>query len=640
MRLRSFRIQGFRRIWDTTVTFGDATFLIGENNVGKSTMLRALDLYLSNKNPEEQDYSHDEKTGNKVDKIVFTAEFINIPKGAEKWRGFKGRILKKEFNGAVTSVIIYRKTFSPDSKTFVPEMMVYGKQTKEEFQECKKIEDFINAGINKDAIREIFGELDKSTNITLIKHKDGLELLDEIWEYDEASEGWDKNPGGIQGNILIKLPKFLLIPAADKSDEIEGKTGALQETMKILFKEVRDASENYTKAQEYLDKLSKELDPKDEKQEFGKMMQEINTIVGNVFPETSLHVETELNDPDTALKPTFAIEMSSNVRTTPDRQGMGSVRSSVFAMLRYRENFVEKRKQKEREKDNEQYIRTLIIGFEEPEIYLHPNAANNMRDEIYNLAVSSNSQMVCTTHSPYMIDLSKDLDKPTHPYQVLNLFRLVPDRENEELVLAKSIAFNTTKAFKELLNDEKNYVKFILKMDDYVARVFFARHIIIIEGDTEEIVFSETIKRIPEEVRKYIVSNHQLIKARGKAAIIALVKYLKTMDIQPFVVHDKDTKEGAIKFNEPIKDALGGEEHRIMLENCMEDILGYKPPASDKPFTAYKYIIDNWPEEKEWEGVQKNWKKIIETQIFYTAFELNKQSNNDNNQTQPTTQKS
>lgn len=29
--------------------------------------------------------------------------------------------------------------------------------------------------------------------------------------------------------------------------------------------------------------------------------------------------------------------------------------------------------------------RSLIIGFEEPEIYLHPSAANQMRDLIYEL---------------------------------------------------------------------------------------------------------------------------------------------------------------------------------------------------------------------------------------------------------------
>ncbi|WP_318351672.1 AAA family ATPase [Klebsiella pneumoniae] len=42
--------------------------------------------------------------------------------------------------------------------------------------------------------------------------------------------------------------------------------------------------------------------------------------------------------------------------------------------------------------------RSLIIGFEEPEIYLHPSAANQMRDIIYDL--SGLSSQIITTHSP------------------------------------------------------------------------------------------------------------------------------------------------------------------------------------------------------------------------------------------------
>ncbi len=50
--------------------------------------------------------------------------------------------------------------------------------------------------------------------------------------------------------------------------------------------------------------------------------------------------------------------------------------------------------------------RSLIIGFEEPEIYLHPSAANQMRDLIYELS-DGQSQIIATTHSPYLIDLSR-----------------------------------------------------------------------------------------------------------------------------------------------------------------------------------------------------------------------------------------
>lgn len=65
-------------------------------------------------------------------------------------------------------------------------------------------------------------------------------------------------------------------------------------------------------------------------------------------------------------------------------------------------------------KRREEETRSLIIGFEEPELYLHPNAISKIKDTIYRLAENPNNQIICTTHSPYMIDISR------RPRQILN----------------------------------------------------------------------------------------------------------------------------------------------------------------------------------------------------------------------------
>ncbi|WP_411393182.1 AAA family ATPase, partial [Vibrio parahaemolyticus] len=65
------------------------------------------------------------------------------------------------------------------------------------------------------------------------------------------------------------------------------------------------------------------------------------------------------------------------MRTPIENQGTGMIRSAVFSLLRYRKTWEEQREEK-----NE---RGLIICFEEPEIFLHPSAANQMRNTIYDL---------------------------------------------------------------------------------------------------------------------------------------------------------------------------------------------------------------------------------------------------------------
>jgi putative ATP-dependent endonuclease of OLD family len=612
MKIEYFYIKGFRRIKEAKVECGDATFLIGENNIGKSSILTALELFFSDvKTLDEEDYFKIDEPKFQADEIVFEVKLTDLPLESNSWRGFKGRIFSETTNGETLNCIYYRKTY-PRSGTAKREMRSCSKTIRDEFAKCRTLDDYISAGISEAVIAECFeGEVNKAKAITA-KDKDKLDLISEIWDVDETNSDWATNPGGIEQNILVKLPRFLLIPAENGKNEINKPGGALQNTMKELFSEVREASENYKQAQIYLDRLALELDPNDQTQEFGKMLIDINNIISGVFTGSQIHITTNLSDPGSSIKPTFDIQMSSNVKTNPERQGMGALRSTVFALLRYRERFAQ-RKIKEGV-----LIRPLIIGFEEPEMYLHPNAASLMREKLYELATSSNSKIICTTHSPYMIDLSRKIDNESYPKQVLNLLSLKMDAEHA-IPVTTVIPFNTTLAYKNLQADDKQFVKFVLKIDDSIAKVFFCKRVIVVEGDTEELLLKETVQRLPSEKMKRFLCDYQIVKARGKAVIISLVKYLKILGIEPFVIHDMDTEAGAIKFNNPILASLDNlEDRRLMVEHTIEDLLGYAEPLNEKPYNAYKFINENWG--SEWKDVNKPWKEIFENRVSPELF--------------------
>lgn len=143
-----------------------------------------------------------------------------------------------------------------------------------------------------------------------------------------------------------------------------------------------------------------------------------------------------------------------------------------------------------------------------------------------------------------------------------------------------------------------------------MPRVFLVNKVLIVEGDTEQVALSETISKMPSKIRGEILSEWYILRARGKAAIIPLIKYLKAMHIDIYVMHDKDEgTSGAVIFNEPIRQALSNDSHLFVLENCVEDVLGYSAPLSDKPYKAYCYIKENW---KQWEDVNPQWKRIVE----------------------------
>lgn len=590
MRLHTLRISGFKRLHDVTIEFGNATFLIGPNNAGKSSVLKAIDWLLSDR--RQMDYHAycsdiDEETGDNrliCKTIVLEAEFRDVPLAASGWKGFKGRVFSYDpgESGETGKSIFYRKTY-PFGENALIEIKSLTRTLKPQYAEAVRGLQLIEAGADAEEVSELFADLTKKISAA---DRDKLELIDELWDISDEQH-WVSNPGGIGGVVLNKLPSVLIIPAEAAAHEIDQKTGVLHKMLNELFKDVRETSENYKAAQDCLSKLAKELDPADANSEFGKMMMELNSVLGGVFPESRIYASADLSSPD-SLSPSFSIEMSSNVRTAISNQGTGMVRAAVFGLLRFRQQWVKKRAGN--------HDRGLIIGFEEPEIYLHPSAANQMRDLIYELS-DENSQIVATTHSPYLIDLSRK------PKQVLNRFYYEKDH---------SVAFplSVSEEFQKLQGSDKDQVKMLVKLDDHVSRIFFTRRVVVVEGDTEEVILKEAIRRMPASMRVRVLSGSEIIKARGKASIIGLVKYLSALKVDFVVIHDRDQGvAGAEKFNQPILDGVGDPTKVIKFEECIEDFLGYAPPSSEKPFTAYKNTL-SWPEG--WEGVPAKLKDLIQ----------------------------
>ena len=111
-----------------------------------------------------------------------------------------------------------------------------------------------------------------------------------------------------------------------------------------------------------------------------------------------------------------------------------------------------------------------------------------------------------------MIDLSKK------PKQTLNRLSLIKLEESTELTV-KSDAFNITKEFLKLQEDDKNYIKMLLRVEDSIAKCFFVKKVLIIEGDTEQVVLSETISKLPINLRNEILSDWYILRARCNYSI-------------------------------------------------------------------------------------------------------------------------
>lgn len=399
MKIFKLSIEGYRKHKKTEVYFSDATFLIGENNSGKSSVLKALELLLNVKaKAQYEDFYTNSVDEKKDEEIVITGWFNEIEDEVKTSRCIKNRIFPCEGYG---DTFVYRKIYAlNDSKKARIEAREHPIEINSKYRECKNIEEMINLGADRTWFENVGITFSKKLNVN-----DRKKLMDieELLEVDLAKEIWVDNPGGFENIVQEKLPKFLMIPAMDKfGDNVsENKNGALNELLNMFFDEIKEQSETYQSIKENLKKLSGELDATNEDTEIYKLVNDLNIVDSEVFSAANVNVKSNLNDANDAndvIKPTFNIDISTNVKTPAEYQGAGTIRSILFALLRYRAK-------RDINKSGKQ--QSLIIGFEEPEIYLHPNAINKMRDVIYDLASRGNNQIICTTHSPLLHQIGK-----------------------------------------------------------------------------------------------------------------------------------------------------------------------------------------------------------------------------------------
>jgi predicted ATP-dependent endonuclease of OLD family len=594
MRLHKVRVKNFRKLKDCEVQFRDATFLIGPNNTGKSSLFEAIRYLHGAKNVTREDYSKkfDEEEGDYVyeHQIEITAEYRDLPDDADQWLGFRGRVhtVDDPFEGETDKAIKYKKTWSLDKSKPQIFLQEHTRSISDEYADCTLVSDLEGDEFGEEFLKDFFGTANYSKALTLAANKSKLLDLPGYWDIDSDSElSWVENPGGIPGNVLSKLPRIVPIPAESCTAELISPNGALMMILSDLFAQVRSNSDNYRQAQEFLNNLAEELDPADGETDFGKLMGELNNMTHQLFPESAVHVSAQLDQPDKNIKPQFTVEMESNVKTAVGYQGHGMIRATVFQLLRCVQDYANSQSDEPR---------STIFCFEEPELFLHPSAANQMRDAIYELA-GPGCQIIATTHSPYMVNLGSS--------KIVSLCKFYL-RDDD---FSDSDSLNLGDAYSNLVDDERQHLKMLLKVDDYISRMFFARKSVFVEGDTEEVVIRETLLRLPKDDRARVIGNMEFLRARGKPVLISISKYLNALGIEYHILHDRDTGTvGAEAVNAAILEAAG-ETGRTMLEECIEDVLGYDAPSRDKPFAAYRHIQENWGDD--FESIPTPWREIF-----------------------------
>lgn len=150
------------------------------------------------------------------------------------------------------------------------------------------------------------------------------------------------------------------------------------------------------------------------------------------------------------------------------QMGHGAVRMAIFLLMLLRD-----------ELKGESMDKSFLVLFEEPELFLHPSLTKKLRGLIYEVTDDNTPfQVLCASHSPQMIDISKDHS---------SLVRMTKDNEGATRLyqVEKQDLQNDAQPTKE---DVKQKIYEILRLDPFVCESFYADEVILVEGETESII--------------------------------------------------------------------------------------------------------------------------------------------------------
>lgn len=472
-----------------------------------------------------------------------------------------------------------------------------------------KLEDFPNNKIDEENFPEI--ELhtivfDNSPGDKWIETLENGEFLVRerwIWESEgkPKREGWDVEKSEWSTNVPWGAPNVANSrrPEPHRIDAFSSPEDQAKEIKALLMNSLNERVKNLKNGEEENDYIklinqAKELQKKivqESQEEIDRVNNELSNLISKVFPNYKIDFdakpEDDLDKTITLFKADSQLLMGPDdgYLSTIDRQGSGARRTLLWTAIKFISENNSKKKQ-----EQGAIPRPHVLLLDEPEICLHPNAIREASNLLYDLPNTGNWQVMVTTHSPIFIDFSKDNTT------------IVKVEKTEKGEVRGTTVFRPDKV--KLDEDDKKNLKLLNICDPYVAEFFFGGKVIVVEGDTEYTAFNYIKRTKPEEYKDV-----NIIRARGKATIVSLIKILNHFGSDYSVLHDCDrpritTKKGkemanpAWGNNPNILKAMNekpiGKSTRLLasLPNFEEAYFG-EVAEEEKPYNALKVLETN-----------------------------------------------
>lgn len=375
MKLTKAIIKNFRGINGTiSVDFGLFNCIVGQNDAGKSTILKAIDTSLNEVKLTRADYNVLAEDNQIIIELHFDCERKEYLLGEEIATTIEAEELVNAEN-----LLVWKKVWNVTENAVAnPKTSFVRKKYSGTNDFVFKTEAQLIVQCNANAIETSKGNGDAYNNVEKREKLREYNLqnnIDFLFEFEEIPGTGTSKTKAIGDAIKKSLPVFQYFKA-DTS---------LSETDTTIQKYFKDMAFKLIKHEIDTDDIEASVITQLE-----SVLQKVTTKINDVVRSTE-KVEPKIEFDWSKLISTSFVSTSSGNNIPLSSRGDGFRRITMMSYFEYLAETV-------RTDDTQ----PIIFGFEEPETFLHPSAQENLFDKLNSLK-ENGYQVIISTHSPTIV---------------------------------------------------------------------------------------------------------------------------------------------------------------------------------------------------------------------------------------------
>ena len=548
MQITNVLIQNFRTHAHTEIPVGQLGCLIGENNAGKSSVLHAVQFALEERRLSEQDRRESGEP------IVVALTLSGIEEADL-------RRVSDEHRGKIREILTDR------SLTIVRTLNLDGKAEsayRAKRPVNKNLREEVLGSIMKgkagselrSAVVEAVPELEPSLpqRVTQTQVKNCLRQLVESLGPGDFTEETTSFPTGISASIRPLYPSVIYIEAVKDVSEEAKTTGAsaFSKLLEMLFEGIESEFHDMNTGLEAIYRRLNHTIDNEGRADGGRLKavqdieDEISRHVKEAFPGVFLRMTFQQLTLPTLLA-NAVLEVDDGHLGPITSKGDGLKRTVLFALIRA---YTSLRVARDLADDSPK--RSYILLFEEPELYLHPRAQQQLMEALRGFA--ADHQVLVTTHSPGFFGPG-----------VSGFTKL---RKDEDGVRTHSVSLSGP------LRDEYRLIRY-----ENNEAAFFSSRVVLVEGDSDRVVYPHLAKLL-DPAWDAAERNVAFVKTEGKGNFKAYKRFFSQFDVPVHIIADTDALVRGFENIDP-----GGQarkSHRSLMERVDELLPESDPPANKK----------------------------------------------------------